>query len=154
MFSQPPRSHSRRRPGLDNGYGTGRWRNGDTYNSLGYTFTVPDMDYLVTLKFADPLYATAGKRIFNASINGATTTSMQNIDVAGAGGQFKPYDITVPVSVTGGQITIALTKQVDTPLINAIEIVAANSIEVLPRTVHTHRAPDAAVQSRDIWSEQ
>ena len=64
----------------------------------------------MTLKFADPSYAIAGKRIFSASVNGNTTAALQNIDVAAsAGGQFKPWDVTVPVSVRT-DITTSLAR--------------------------------------------
>jgi hypothetical protein len=122
--------------GVDDEYASGRWCAYSTaFQNLSYQFAVPNMNYLMTLKFADPSYATAGQRVFSVSVNGATSAATSNIDVAAnAGGQYKPWDVTVPVTVTAGQITIAFKQQVSSPIINAIEIVAANSVQVLPQT--------------------
>ena len=49
------------------------------------------MDYLVTLKFAEPSYSQAGGRIFSVSVNGTTNSVLSRVDVAAnAGGQYKP----------------------------------------------------------------
>src|SRR5207302_5729519 len=113
-------------PGLDGEYSTGQGcGNGGTYQ-----FTVPNMDYLVNLKFAEPSYATSGQRLFMVSVNGTTNSDISSVDVeANAGGQYKPWDApTIPVTVTNGQIVIQLSPIVNAPIINAVEIVAANSV--------------------------
>jgi hypothetical protein len=93
------------------------------------------MDYLVTLKFVEPYYTNPGDRVFSASVNGTTNSVLSRIDVlANAGGQFKPWDTTIPVTVSDGQITIQLSAITNYSDINAIEIVPASSVEVLPRT--------------------
>jgi hypothetical protein len=100
---------------------------------LGYQFTVPNMNYMVTLKFADPDYSGPWQRLLSASINGVTSDALANIDIArAAGGQYKPLDITVPVAVTNNQIDLAFSSVLGTPIVNAIEIVPASGIDVLP----------------------
>src|ERR1017187_9751548 len=117
--------------GVDLEYASGR-----TCGDLSYTFTVPNMNYVVTLKFADPTYTNAGQRVFSVSANGVTSSALTNIDIAGAtGGKYKPLDITVPVTVTNGQIRLAFSPVVDSPMVNAIEIVVANTVDVLPHSV-------------------
>lgn len=107
------------------------YADGWSCGGIQYQATLPNQDYLVTLKFADPAHASPGQRLLNVTING--TTVLSNIDVAAnAGGQYKPWDVTVPVTVTSGQITILLTGTVDSAIINALEIVASNSLEVNP----------------------
>ena len=118
--------------GLDGEYSDGR-----ACSNLGYQFSVPNMNYVVTLKFADPTYANPGQRVFSASINGVTGSSLTNIDIAAAaGGQYKPWDVSVPVMVSNGQINIAFAANVDSPIVNAIEIAAANSVDVLPQSIN------------------
>ncbi len=90
--------------------------------------SVPNMQYLVTLKFADNYYTSAGERVFDVTINGVDV--LQGVDVVGStGGRYLPWDATVPVNVTEGQITILFPSG---GIINAIQIVPANSVEVLP----------------------
>src|SRR5207237_10545985 len=97
--------------------------------------TVPNMDYLVTLKFAEPSYSQAGRRIFSVSVNGTTNSVLNSVDVAAnAGGQYKPWDTTIPVTVSDGKITIQFLSIADWSSVNRIEIVPASSVEVLPRT--------------------
>ncbi len=122
--------------GLSSIYADGRecpnLMNGSSYSML-YQFTVPNMDYLVTLYFADPNYGSPGQRQFQVEVNGATNSSLYNLDVAAnSGGQYMPWSTTVPVSVTNGQIAIGFTPIRDWPIINAIQIVTANSVEVEP----------------------
>jgi hypothetical protein len=86
-----------------------------------YTFPVSNGNYVVTLKFAEIVYAAAGKRIFGVAING--TTVLNNFDiVAAAGGALKAVDKSFAVSVTGGQIVIQFISGADKPSINAIQI--------------------------------
>ena len=107
---------------------------------LSYQATVPNLSYLVTLKFADPENAAPGQRVFGITING--TTVLPSVDVvANAGGQFKPWDSPpIPVTVTNGQINIGFTNitnnRTGPPIVNAIEIVEAGSVEVVPYTAN------------------
>jgi hypothetical protein len=123
-FSTPPAA-------LDAEYYTGvsQW-----VSAIKCQFPVPNMDYIVTLKFADPSYTVANKRVFDVIVNGSTVLS--RLDVAGNasahGQQF--WDASIPVHVTTGQITIQFTNVTDNAIVNAVEVVAKDSVEVVPHT--------------------
>ena len=92
-----------------------------TTGTLTYQFNVPNGSYTVTLKFAEIWYTSSGQRVFNIQINGTTVQS--NLDIfAAAGGTNKAYDLSFPVTVSGGQVTIALGAVVGFEKINAIQI--------------------------------
>jgi hypothetical protein len=88
---------------------------------LDYQFRVPNGDYVVTLKFAEILYAAAGTRVFDIALSGAAIRSHFDI-FAAAGGANKAFDLSCPVRVTDRQLTIALTGLVGEPMINALEV--------------------------------
>ena len=90
-------------------------------SSLAYTFSVPNGNYLVNLKFAEIFYTAPGLRVFNVSINGQTVLSNFDI-VAQAGAAFTAVDRQFPVTVTGGQIVIQFPPVISTPKVDAIEI--------------------------------
>ena len=94
-----------------------------------YTLPVHNGKYTVVLKFAEIQYSAAGKRQFNAAINGAQV--LTNFDIAAAAGAANTaVDLPFPAAVTGGAITIQLTSgAAGAPLINAIEIRAASATE-------------------------
>jgi hypothetical protein len=92
-----------------------------TTGSLVYQFSVPNGSYTAKLKFAEIWYTSSGQRVFNIQING--TAVQTNLDVfSAAGGGNKAYDLSWPVTVSGGQVTITLTAVTGYPKINAIEI--------------------------------
>ena len=98
-------------------YQTERWNAG----TLTYNFAVPNATYTVTLKFAEIFFTSAGQRVFNIVINGATVAS--NFDIfAQAGGANRAVDRPFTVTVTGGQINIQLVPVVQNPKISAIQI--------------------------------
>jgi hypothetical protein len=121
--------------GLDGEYGTLRWCDGSS-PQITYQIPVPNMEYLVTLKFAEPNVSWGpGARIFSVAVNGQTNSALSQVDVsANAGATQKAWDATIPVSVSNGQITIAISAIQNWPIIDAIEIAPANSIEVVPQT--------------------
>lgn len=105
-------------------YQTERWNQ----PSLTYQFSVPNGNYTVTLKFAE-IYDTApGQRYMNATLNG--TTVFTNLDVwTATGGPNRAYDVSYPVSVTNGLLTITLTctSPNNSAEVNSIQIVAAGT---------------------------
>ena len=102
----------------------------ERYGNSTYTFTVPAGNYAVVLKFAEIYWTTAGKRIFNVSING--TQVLTNFDiVAAAGAAFTAIDKTFPVTVTGNAITIQfITGSADYPKISAIEVKTGSTVGI------------------------
>jgi len=92
-------------------------------STFSYQIPVPNGNYTVTLKFAEPTRTAAGQRRFNVAING--TPVLTNFDIfAAAGGQFIAVDESFPVSVTGGQISIQLTSGNDWPIISGVQVTA------------------------------
>jgi hypothetical protein len=89
--------------------------------NLIYQFAVPNGSYTVALRFAELYYATRDQRVFDIVINGVL--ACRSFDVfAVAGGANKAVDLTFPVSVWNGQVTIVMTPLVGLPKVNAIEI--------------------------------
>ncbi len=105
-------------------YQTERWNQ----PVLTYQFIVPNGNYTVTLKFAE-IYDTApGQRYMNATLN--STTVFTYLDVwTSAGGPNRAYDLSYPVSVTNGQLTITLNcaSPNNSAEVNAIQIVAGTT---------------------------
>jgi hypothetical protein len=88
-----------------------------------YQYPVPNGNYNVRLKFAEIWFTSPDQRVFNVEINGRIV--LANYDPAArAGASFKAVDEVVPVTVTGGSITIRLVPVVSTPKISAFEITA------------------------------
>jgi hypothetical protein len=98
-------------------YQAQRW----DYNSLSYSFTVPNGTYTVNLKFAELWVKAAGQRVFNININGQRVLSSFDIFSA-AGGFAKAVDRPFTVAVTGGKIAIDMASTVENPTVSGIEI--------------------------------
>lgn len=87
---------------------------------LSYTFTVPNGNYNVFLKFAELTTFAIGQRVFHVDVNGARV--MSNVDVYAMGGGNNAVKQTIPISVTTGRIQITFTPVTNWAIINAIEI--------------------------------
>ncbi len=106
-------------------YQTERW----SQAPFAYDFAVANGNYLVTLKFAEIFFTSAGSRVFNVAINNQPV--LTNFDVFAAAGGFRlAVDRSFPVSVTGGRIRIDFSNVVENPKISAIEIVPATGVTV------------------------
>lgn len=91
------------------------------YGDMTYSFTVPNGNYLVTLKFAEILSKAAKSRVFNVFLNGKTVIS--KLDLVKKVGAGKPYDTTIPVTVSNGTISIQFRSIVGNAQINGIQII-------------------------------
>jgi hypothetical protein len=87
---------------------------------LTYTFTVPNGNYNVFLKWAEFTATARGQRVFHVDVNGARVVS--NLDVYGEGGRYNAVKRTIPISVSGGRIQITFTPVTGAAIINAIEV--------------------------------
>jgi hypothetical protein len=98
------------------------------YGSFSYQFAVPNGSYTVALKFAETYWNSAGRRIFNVSVNG--TQVLTNFDiVASAGAPLTAVDKTFPTTVTNGTISIQfIPGSADFPAVNAISLVPSPPI--------------------------
>jgi hypothetical protein len=89
--------------------------------TLQYQWTVPNGSFTLTLKFSEFYVMTVGSRTFNIVVNGNTLYSSFDI-LAHAGAMNTAYDLSIPVVVNNGQITLQLVPVTGAPKIDAIEI--------------------------------
>jgi hypothetical protein len=98
----------------------------ERYSMEAYKFTVPNGKYTVRLHFAETYdgITAEGQRIFSVGINDQTV--LKDFDpYKEAGGFQKPVVKTIEdVAVTGGEIVIKFTMNVQNPEINGIEILS------------------------------
>jgi len=98
----------------------------ERYSMEAYKFTVPNGKYTVRLHFAETYdgITAEGQRIFSVGINEQTV--LKDFDpYKEAGGFQKPVVKTIEdVVVTGGEIVIKFTTNVQNPEINGIEILS------------------------------
>jgi hypothetical protein len=91
------------------------------YDTAGYYLAVPDGTYSVTLKFNEPFYSEAGKRVFGVDIQGRPV--IQTLDIFAKAGKNKALDFTFKdIAVTNGALRIDFTRQVEFPCIGGIVI--------------------------------
>jgi len=103
----------------------------ERYSMDAYKFTVPNGKYTVRLHFAETYdgITAEGQRIFSVGINEQTV--LKDFDpYKEAGGFQKPVVKTIEdVAVTGGEIVIKFTTNVQNPEINGIEILSKSLSE-------------------------
>jgi len=91
------------------------------YNLSGYQLRMPNGAYRVTLKFCEPHYAEAGKRVFGVRIQDKQV--IENLDIFAKVGRNKALDYTFEtVEVTDGWLDIRFVHQVEFPCIAAIAV--------------------------------
>jgi hypothetical protein len=102
------------------------------YGNFSYNIPLSNGNYSVTLKFVEPYWNSAGRRVFNVSMQGQQVIT--NLDVFGqAGGQNIAYDApAVPVSVSNGVLNIVFTSLSDNAVVSAIEITPYSGIMPQP----------------------
>jgi hypothetical protein len=88
--------------------------------TLQYQFTVPNGSRTVVLKFAEFYLMKPGERVFNIVVNG--TTYYSNFDILAYTSPNTAYDMSIPVTVSNGQITIQLVSVTGAAKVNALEI--------------------------------
>jgi hypothetical protein len=94
----------------------------ERYGNFKYDVSVPNGSYRVALKFAETYWTTAGKRVFNVSINNQPVLTNFDILAQPNASPNTAVDRTFPVTVTGGKISIGFTTVADGAQVNAIEI--------------------------------
>ncbi len=86
-----------------------------------YRFDVPDGEYEVELRFAEPVATKAGERVFGVSVNGRVVEAQ--LDLAAEYGLARAADIRVEATATAGHgIVVELTPVVGQPVLNAIRV--------------------------------
>ena len=95
------------------------------YDMSTFSENVPNGKYTVKLHFAETYEGISGPgdRVFSFNVGGQHEFKDFDIWVK-AGGAQKAYEVDVPdVDVTDGKLTITFTPNVQSPAINAIEII-------------------------------
>jgi hypothetical protein len=94
------------------------------YDLKGYRFSVPNGNYNVILRFAEPAYREAGKRVFGVKLQGKPV--IEHLDIFAQAGRCTALDRSFDgIAVTDGQLRIDFTYEVEYPLICAIEVIGA-----------------------------
>ena len=96
------------------------------YSMDSFACRIPNGNYTANLYFAETYDGISGPgdRVFSFNVQGH---EFKDFDVwAKAGGNYRPYVETVPVTVTNGVFRIDFTSQVENPEINAIELIPAS----------------------------
>lgn len=92
-----------------------------------YNIPVPDGHYLVRLHFAEPDKTGPGKRIFDVNVEGGRTEVLGLDLYKEAKGANRAYFVEVPARVRDETMTIDFIRQIDNPLVSALEIVPATA---------------------------
>ncbi len=91
------------------------------YNLSAYHLRVPNGACAVTLKFCEPHYAEAGKRVFSVKLQGEPVIA--NLDIFAKAGQNRALDYTFDhVAVTNGWLDVEFVPVVEFPSIAAIVV--------------------------------
>jgi hypothetical protein len=95
---------------------------------LQYQFPVVNGLYKVNLYFAETYFSTAGKRVFDVQMQGATVISA--LDILAQAGARHALVKSAQVSVTQGQLVIRFVHRANgnVPIISAVEILPSGSI--------------------------
>jgi hypothetical protein len=95
----------------------------ERYGNFSYNIPLANGNYIVTLKFAETYWNSTGQRVFNVSMQG--TQVISNLDIYALVGKNAAYDVTIPVTVTGGTLNINFISVVDYAKVSAILITPA-----------------------------
>jgi beta-galactosidase len=98
----------------------------DSYRTgqFSYRVPVPDGNYKVTLRFAEPAAAAAGERVFDVSVNGKRV--LKQLDVfAAAGGKLKGIEKTVQATARDGGLAIDFRPITGQAIVSSIAVVPA-----------------------------
>ncbi len=97
------------------------------YNVLAYHLPVTNGPCKVILKFCEPHYKEAGKRVFDVKLQGVLVIT--NLDIFARVGQNRALDFAFgPVAVTNGWLDIDFVPRVEYPSIAALVVEAPGSV--------------------------
>lgn len=96
------------------------------YDVSAYHLQIPDGPCNVTLKFCEPHYDEAGKRVFDVKLQGKMVA--QQLDVFARVGQNHALDLSFSdIEVTNGWLDIDFVPRIEYPFIAAISVQAAST---------------------------
>ena len=91
------------------------------YDVKAYHIPLPDGKYTVTLKFCEPHYGAAGKRVFGVKLQGKQV--IDKLDIFATAGKDKALDYTYEnIDVAGGWLDIDFVHEVEFPSIAAFVV--------------------------------
>jgi hypothetical protein len=109
-----------------------------------FSYAIPGLtagaSYTVRLHFAETYWTSAGKRVFNVSINGQQVLSNFDIFAAAGGANQAVVEQFNATADTTGTITIQFTSVVDQAQVNGIEVLASGSSTPTPTPTSTSGA--------------
>lgn len=91
----------------------------ERWGDFHYDIPIANGSYTVILKFAE-INPSSGTRVFNVSMQGSSVLS--NFNIAAQAGNYAADDQSFPVSVTNGDLNIALTTVSNSAKLDGIEI--------------------------------
>ena len=94
-------------------------------NTFNYKIPLPNKAYKVTLMFAEIFHSSLNSRVFDVSIEGVKVSG--NLDVFAKVGKNVAYNETHNVTITDGELNIALTTIKDNANISAIKVVEVDN---------------------------
>ena len=84
-----------------------------------YRFDVPDGEYELEMRFAEPEFKEAGKRVFDISVNGEIF--VENVDLAKDFGAFQPISKKIIVRAEIG-LLIEFKAKIGSPILSAVRL--------------------------------
>jgi hypothetical protein len=112
----------------------------ERYGNFSYNIPVPNGTYAITLRFAEIYWTSAGKRVFNVTVEGQTVIS--NLDIYAAAGANTALDRVVQATVTDGTLNIGFVTVVDNAKVSAIQVAAAAGVNQAPSV---NAGPDQSI---------
>lgn len=106
---------------------------------FSYNFPVAAGTYTVRLHFAEIYFSSAGKRIFDVSVEDAQAGSFQMDIVSAAGPDCALVRTIADVNVTDGSLDIDFAALADNAKISAIEILSSENAADIPVNTVVHR---------------
>lgn len=93
------------------------------WGMTGYSVAVPaSATYKVRLHFAEPVFSTAGRRVFHVTAEGSQKVS--NLDVVAQAGRFTALVVEFNQTVKDGRLDLGFTSVVEDPFISGIEVLS------------------------------
>lgn len=104
--------------------------------------------YKVRLLMAESYWSKAGQRVFDVKAEGKLVAS--RVDIARAVGPGHAYDLTFPVVVRDGELTLDFVNRVDMSMVAAIEVTSTTPVPPMPARP-SRRA--VAFAPNSFWTE-
>ncbi|MBA3684698.1 MAG: DUF5060 domain-containing protein, partial [Planctomycetes bacterium] len=105
----------------------------ERFGAFTYAIPVANGSYSLRLQFAEIYYTANGQRVFDVLVEGQEVVA--NLDIHAQVGALAAYEVTVPVTVNDGSLTITSRSDIDNAKLSAIVVVPANQPQPTGPTV-------------------